>query len=347
MVLYKGFRHERAKGDDGLRTNYWYLLRADGSEDLAVVGREIKGSGGHYNYNSAPLFGMQSWVNSSEVRRWLQTKIADAQTLRSATAATPVPGQDALYPVPLPSNSSDMHLHGLGQDMGLNKSTSAAGVNDLPWGMNLATNSRAGMDAPSGMSGGSLPVATMLAPLVGAHSGEVGFIADKHQRNAVIGHTVGLIEAQLEALRERTGIDYTMTLVTQERDLHVLGSAAVTMRKNMSPAGNIPESSNMPSPLDAQQGASVREDGGLRVHMPPPIAAPSGAASQSVSQGPDVHPEVPEEDHSPPAWQLQTKRALSDLWNLSELEDSRKRSAPGQLHALPLSMPLSDSSMPM
>ena len=45
-------RHERSKGDDGLRTNYWYLLRHDGGEDLAVLGREIKGSGGHYNYNS-------------------------------------------------------------------------------------------------------------------------------------------------------------------------------------------------------------------------------------------------------------------------------------------------------
>jgi hypothetical protein len=45
-------RHERSKGEDGLRTNYWYLLRHDGGEDLAVLGREIKGSGGHYNYNS-------------------------------------------------------------------------------------------------------------------------------------------------------------------------------------------------------------------------------------------------------------------------------------------------------
>lgn len=60
-----------------------------------------------------------------------------------------------------------------------------------------------------------------------------------------------------------------------------------------------------------------------------------------------MHSDVHEEDHSPPAWQLQTKRALSDLWNLSELEDSRKRMAPGRLHALPLSMPLSDSSKPM
>lgn len=102
-----------------------------------------------------------------------------------------------------------------------------------------------------------------------------------------------------------------------------------------------------PSPLEAQQGASIREDGSLRVHVPPPVAVPSGAASHSGSQGPDVHSDVHEEDHSPPAWQLQTKRALSDLWNLSELEDSRKRMAPGRLHALPLSMPLSDSSKPM
>jgi hypothetical protein len=48
-------RHERSKGDDGLRTNYWYLQRVDGSEDLAVIGREIKGSGGHYNYNSVSI----------------------------------------------------------------------------------------------------------------------------------------------------------------------------------------------------------------------------------------------------------------------------------------------------
>ncbi len=81
----------------------------------------------------APLFGMQSWVNSSEVRQWLQTKIADGQTKRSAITSTAVPGQDVLYPVPLPSHSSDMHLHGLGQDLGLSKSNSAGGINDLPW----------------------------------------------------------------------------------------------------------------------------------------------------------------------------------------------------------------------
>ena len=38
--------------------------------------------------------------------------------------------------------------------------------------------------------------------------------------------------------------------------------------------------------------------------------------------------EAPEEALTP-TWQLQTKRALSDLWNLSELEESRKRSAHG------------------
>ncbi len=33
-----------------------------------------------------------------------------------------------------------------------------------------------------------------------------------------------------------------------------------------------------------------------------------------------------QEEALTPTWQLQTKRALSDLWNLSELEESRKRS---------------------
>jgi hypothetical protein len=36
---------------------------------------------------------------------------------------------------------------------------------------------------------------------VGARSGETGLIKDKHQRNAVLGHTLGLIEAQLDFLR--------------------------------------------------------------------------------------------------------------------------------------------------
>ncbi|KAK9908804.1 hypothetical protein WJX75_003138 [Coccomyxa subellipsoidea] len=244
MVLYKGFRHERSKGDDGLRTNYWYLQRVDGSEDLAVIGREIKGSGGHYNYNSAPLFGMLSWVNSSEVRRWLQTKIADTQTLRSAAAGSAAPNQDALYSVSLPSHGSDPHLS-LGQDLGI-RTSNAAGGNDLPWGLTLSSATRASLDVSNGMVGASAPCAAMLGSLVGAHSGEMGFIADKHQRNAVIGHTLGLIEAQLDALRQRTGVEYTMTLVTQEREIHVLGSAAVTFRTNSSPhASTIAEVSNM------------------------------------------------------------------------------------------------------
>ena len=81
----------------------------------------------------APLFGMQSWVNSSEVKQWLQSKVADGQRQRSASTAAAVPGQDALYAVPMPSHSSDMHLHGLGQDVGLGRSNSAGGINDLPW----------------------------------------------------------------------------------------------------------------------------------------------------------------------------------------------------------------------
>ncbi|EIE25414.1 hypothetical protein COCSUDRAFT_61633 [Coccomyxa subellipsoidea C-169] len=273
MVLYKGFRHERSKGDDGLRTNYWYLQRVDGSEDLAVIGREIKGSGGHYNYNSAPLFGMLSWVNSSEVRRWLQTKISDTNALRSAAAAATLPGQDALYSVPLQSHGSEGNLQ-LAQDLGI-RTSNATGGSDLQWGTAL------------------------LGPLVGAHSGEMGFIADKHQRNAVIGHTLGVIEGQLDLLRQRTGIEYTMTLVTQEKELHVLGSAAAS------------------------------------------VAVSSGVDNHGLTQGPD--PNI-EDDAPPPAWQLQTKRALTDLWNLSELEDSRKRMASGQ-HTLPLSVPL--PSLPM
>ena len=46
--------------------------------------------------------------------------------------------------------------------------------------------------------------------------------------------------------------------------------------------------------------------------------------------------EGPEEALTP-TWQLQTKRALSDLWNLSELEESRKRSAPGDSSHMRLS----------
>lgn len=57
----------------------------------------------------APLFGMLSWVNSSEVRRWLQTKIADPQTLRSSSA------QDNAFANPLSRHNSDVQLAG-GQD---------------------------------------------------------------------------------------------------------------------------------------------------------------------------------------------------------------------------------------
>ena len=46
--------------------------------------------------------------------------------------------------------------------------------------------------------------------------------------------------------------------------------------------------------------------------------------------------EGPEEALTP-TWQLQTKRALSDLWNLSELEESRKRSGHGGNSHMPLS----------
>ena len=54
----------------------------------------------------APLFGMLSWVNSSEVRRWLQTKIADPQTLRATSS-----GQD-LFPSSLSRPNSDTQLTG-------------------------------------------------------------------------------------------------------------------------------------------------------------------------------------------------------------------------------------------
>lgn len=64
-------------------------------------------------------------------------------------------------------------------------------------------------------------------------------------------------------------------------------------------------------------------------------SAPSLRAALGL--GPGQHMEEP----PPPAWQLQTKRALSDLWNLSELEDARKRVATtGVTTALPPSMQL-------
>ena len=52
----------------------------------------------------APLFGMLSWVNSSEVRRWLQTKIADPQTLRCTSA-----GSD-MFAGSLSRHNSDVQL---------------------------------------------------------------------------------------------------------------------------------------------------------------------------------------------------------------------------------------------
>lgn len=249
----------------------------DGSEDLAVIGREIKGSGGHYNYNSvshatcqpvlsnhikvtrsqgdlllqslcgvsmqAPLFGMLSWVNSSEVRKWLQTKIANPQALRSAAAVPSPSGQDPLFSGALTSHGSDTHVQ-LCQDLGI-RTSCVTGNTDMPWvaisstcnsswkvgnpfsivnlyvytlacafldtfvhrrcccpqRLSLPSTSRASLDAAAGMAGPSVPVPAMLGPFVGAHSGDMSFITDKHERNAVIGHTVGLIEAQLDALR--------------------------------------------------------------------------------------------------------------------------------------------------
>ena len=55
----------------------------------------------------APLFGMLSWVNSSEVRRWLQTKIADPQTLRCTSAP-----QDSVFGNAISRHDSDNHLAG-------------------------------------------------------------------------------------------------------------------------------------------------------------------------------------------------------------------------------------------
>lgn len=54
--------------------------------------------------------------------------------------------------------------------------------------------------------------------------------------------------------------------------------------------------------------------------------------------------QMPGEGHEEaltPTWQLQTKRALSDLWNLSELEESRKRSAHDSSTPMQLPDPLS------
>lgn len=56
-------------------------------------------------------------------------------------------------------------------------------------------------------------------------------------------------------------------------------------------------------------------------YLQPCVRLTSSRAAQMPGEGP--------EEALTPTWQLQTKRALSDLWNLSELEESRKRSAPG------------------
>lgn len=95
--------------------------------------------------------------------------------------------------------------------------------------------------------------------------------------------------------------------------------------------------------MEAHHGASVREEGNGhgRGLVQASVAVSSGVDNHGLTQGPD--PNI-EDDAPPPAWQLQTKRALTDLWNLSELEDSRKRMASGQ-HTLPLSVPL--PSLPM
>lgn len=53
---------------------------------------------------------MLSWVNSSEVRRWLQTKIADPKTLRSTSS-----GQD-VFASSISRHNSDGQLTGGAQD---------------------------------------------------------------------------------------------------------------------------------------------------------------------------------------------------------------------------------------
>ncbi len=92
---------------------------------------QYKVSKGDCGFLQAPLFGMLSWVNSSEVRRWLQTKISDTNALRSAAAAATLPGQDALYSVPLQSHGSEGNLQ-LAQDLGI-RTSNATGGSDLQW----------------------------------------------------------------------------------------------------------------------------------------------------------------------------------------------------------------------
>lgn len=76
----------------------------------------------------APLFGMQSWVNSSEVRKWLQSQIADPQTLRSAATAASSSGQDALYP-----NPNAMSRHGSESHIPPDAAARSGSMADAPW----------------------------------------------------------------------------------------------------------------------------------------------------------------------------------------------------------------------
>lgn len=46
----------------------------------------------------APLFGMQSWVNSQEVRRWLQTQISEPHPSALPPIAVPLPATALLDP---------------------------------------------------------------------------------------------------------------------------------------------------------------------------------------------------------------------------------------------------------
>lgn len=72
-------------------------------------------------------------------------------------------------------------------------------------GVNASLGSRSAADGSLSMMPLASPAPQLapphLPPCVGAHSGETGLIMDKHQRNAVLGHTLGLIEAQLDFLR--------------------------------------------------------------------------------------------------------------------------------------------------
>lgn len=46
----------------------------------------------------APLFGMLSWVNSMEVKRWLQAQVTDAMPDTLPPAAVPLPATALLDP---------------------------------------------------------------------------------------------------------------------------------------------------------------------------------------------------------------------------------------------------------